>query len=233
MLIFFLGLLLCYCITPGPPGSVLVAVTVPQRPRCEPLTTNGASVCMCICICPCVCTRYLVCVSGVCVVIGTQNNGEERWIAFFQKQPLSLAATKSVPTSSAAAAIQQHSSSSSSSSSSNNNGSRVLRLLPSCQNVTRGVCVCGWCTTGFEPRHYFDVQWDDQTHTDEPHTRDTNHIAAETKKQYIIRVIGTPVFRLFDLRCPQGYQRWGWGGGGAPSPKENLVLYTTFDEEHI
>ena len=65
--VFFFALLLCSCITHGPPGSVLVAVTVQQQLRCEtsPLSQSQAVLlCVCVCLCAFVCTRY-VCVAGM------------------------------------------------------------------------------------------------------------------------------------------------------------------------
>ena len=65
-------MLLCYCITHGPQGSVLVAVTVQQQPRSElsPLCRQQTSL-------PCVYVvrvlLYCVYVSGMCVLSQYQD----------------------------------------------------------------------------------------------------------------------------------------------------------------
>ena len=77
----------------------------------------------CFCVCMCASVR------GVRVVIGTQDDQEERYF-YILKQPLSFAATKQCT----AVAIQQQ----------RYNGSRdPSSRLCACSH---GVCVCGWGT---------------------------------------------------------------------------------------
>ena len=67
----------------------------------------------------------------VCVAIGTQDDQVEWCFAFLRKQPLSLAAIKSLYSSSTAAAMRRQP------------GSKVSPLCRS-----HCVCACGWCIAG-------------------------------------------------------------------------------------
>ena len=116
----------------------------------------------------------------------TQNDPEERW-SFLSKQPLSLAATKSVLY--AAVSVQQHW----------YNGSRA-RSSCVCAS-SRGLCV--WLVHNRRSKH-------DNLFTSNSTIKHTSsdllpgiRSIQRQQQQALMHIIGTPVFALFDLRRPR------------------------------
>ena len=80
-------LLLCYCITHSPPGSIIVAALVQQQLRCEPSRVTaiyGAFVCTCMFVRFRICQE---CVRGVCAVTNSVHNSTTAAAAAVQRQP--------------------------------------------------------------------------------------------------------------------------------------------------
>ena len=108
--------------------NIIGPIALTFSAACDAATVFSDNHGRCCCVYVCVLLYVESSVRGVCAVVGTRRSGTAACFFLLQKQPLSLAATKSVYSSSAAAIQRQPC-------------ARSSRL---CASSHGGVCACVW-----------------------------------------------------------------------------------------
>ena len=151
----------------------------------------------------CVCMCASVCVSGVCAVIHSNTKRSRRAVRIiFHKQPLNLAATRTIYRTTAAAVHRQP---------------VVLQALDFVPVVTVNVCMVDAQQQEIEPQHdtFSSPTQQPNTHRQTSHTRYTNLYSSKSSSTYCTYRWNACVPH-FRLATPSGYH-------ANPIPKEDII----------
>ena len=213
MFMFPLALLQCYCITHGPPGSMLLAVTVQQQQSCElsRLRQPQTGICAYVYVCTSVCTRYVCAECAVTRSVHTNSTARQQQ----QQQYNGSCVSNSRPCASGHGVCEcgwctaGHRNTTISSRPT----AAVFQTLVLVPVVTVYVSVVG-AQQDIETRRYLHVQCNNQTHIVGPHTRYMKHAAVA---KAVARTCHRKACVHHDiLATPPGFQL-------NPIPKKKLV----------